>query len=77
MYKYLLDIFKEKETNVNEVAEKLGISKVSLYKKINGKVKISLIEAQKIALLLSMTLDALFPAEIVSKNETKQVSINT
>lgn len=71
MYKYLLSIFKEKDININLVAKKLGISKVNLYKKINGDVKFSLKEAQELADLLDMTVDSLFDVRMVSINETQ------
>ena len=73
MYKYLLDIFKERALSVDLVAEKLGILKVNLYKKINGDVKFSLKEAQILADLLDMTIDSLFYAHPVSISETSEI----
>lgn len=69
MYKYILNIFKEKGFTVEYVASYLDISKVNLYKKINGKVKFSLLEAQKLANLLDMTVETLFNTKTVSISE--------
>lgn len=74
MYKYILNIFKEKGFTVEYVASYLDISKVNLYKKINGKVKFSLVEAQKLANLLDMTIETLFNTRTISISETSNLS---
>lgn len=73
MYKYILNIFKEKGFTVEYVASYLDISKVNLYKKINGKVKFSLVEAQKLANLLDMTIETLFNTRTISISETSNL----
>lgn len=69
VFKYILDILKEKGFSVEQIAEHLNISKVNFYKKINGDVKFSLKEAQILAGLLGTTVDTLFNADLVSINE--------
>lgn len=71
MYKYILQILKEKGITVDEASKGLNISKVNFYKKISGVVKFSLNEAQILSELVNIPLDELFPTQQVSISETK------
>lgn len=60
MYDKLFDLRKKKNYTLEELAKYLGISKSSYYKKENGKIKISLLEAKKLADFFETSIEELF-----------------
>lgn len=57
------EIIKSKGIKVSYVIEKVGLSTSSFYEIMNGKAVPSLMNARKIAEVLMVPLDELFPKE--------------
>lgn len=73
-YAKLRVLMVERGVEVSKLASILGISRQAMSEKLNGRSKISLLDAQKIAVALSMTKDerdTIFFSELV-KSETTQ-----
>lgn len=73
-YAKLRGLMVERGVEVSKLASILGISRQAMSEKLNGRSKISLLDAQKIAVALSMTKDerdTIFFSELV-KSETTQ-----
>lgn len=60
MHKNLLNKRKKNKYTLEEMAKYLGISKSSYYKKEIGEIKISLVEAKKLAVFFEITIEELF-----------------
>ena len=73
-YAKIRGLMVERGVEVSKLASILGISRQAMSEKLNGRSKISLLDAQKIAVALSMTKDerdTIFFSELV-KSETTQ-----
>lgn len=57
----------QKRSFINTVSDDCGISEASLLAKINGKRSFKKLEKEKIAYLLDISLDELFPEPALSK----------
>lgn len=72
-YAKLRGLMAERGMEVSRLASILGISRQAMSDKINGRSKISLLDAQKISAALNMTKDerdAIFFSELVKSEAT-------
>ncbi len=72
-YAKLRGLMAERGMEVSRLASILGISRQAMSDKINGRSKISLLDAQKISEALNMTKDerdAVFFSELVKSEAT-------
>lgn len=72
-YAKLRGLMVERGVEVSKLASILGISRQAMSEKLNGRSKISLLDAQNIAVALSMTKDerdAIFFSELVKSEAT-------
>lgn len=72
-YAKLRGLMVERGMEVSRLADILGISRQATSDKLNGRSKISLLDAQKIAAALNMTKDerdAIFFSEFVKSEAT-------
>ena len=72
-YAKLKGLMAERGMEVSKLASILGISRQAMSDKINGRSKISLLDAQKISSALNMNKDerdAIFFSELVKSEET-------
>ena len=60
MFEHLKEIRKTKGYTVAQMAKELGVTKATYSKKENGKIVITLKEAQKIAALFKSSVDNIF-----------------
>ena len=69
-----MDILKEQGVTINELADKLGISRVTLSTQINGTANI--VSYEKIATALNVPMWQLFasPEEIQSKSDGASIT---
>lgn len=73
-YAKLRGLMVERGVEVSKLASILGISRQAMSEKLNGRSKISLLDAQKIAVALSMTKDerdTIFFSELVKSESTQ------
>lgn len=63
------EIIQSKGMKTTYVIEKVGLSTSSFYEIMNGKAVSSLMNARKIADVLEVSLDELFPEENFNKEE--------
>jgi transcriptional regulator with XRE-family HTH domain len=73
-YAKLRGLMVERGVEVSKLASILGISRQAMSEKLNGRSKISLLDAQNIAVALSMTKDerdAIFFSELVKSEATQ------
>lgn len=63
------EIIQSKGMKTTYVIEKVGLSTSSFYEIMNGKAVPSLMNARKIADVLEISLDELFPEENFNKEE--------
>ena len=73
-YAKLRGLMVERGVEVSKLASILGISRQAMSDKLNGRTKISLLDAQKIAVALSMTKDerdTIFFSELVKSESTQ------
>jgi transcriptional regulator with XRE-family HTH domain len=72
-YAKLRGLMAERGMEVSRLASILGISRQAMSDKINGRSKISLLDAQKISAALNMTKDerdVIFFSELVKSDAT-------
>lgn len=73
-YAKLRGLMVERGVEVSKLASILGISRQAMSEKLNGRSKISLLDAQNIAVALNMTKDerdAIFFSELVKSEATQ------